>query len=297
MPDFAVAFLDSHLESYFSYRDNLTRDNSQVEFLTRRVEDLQRELSDVNGQRRQALENSRAIDPSAEVELNWQTMRDELDRIGTLEAQLRGLEADLRLQRSSLKAWEAAGPYDMPISSGGRSGSAERPGDGNNYLIELHKALADARVRFTDTSDVVVEASRQFQEAKASFTGALREETAALDQNVDALRAELAAKKASLSGLRTKNERLSKLQGELAVLDTRLANIQANFTLALTSLESAQALQFSDSRLSNVKILQQPSLTSLEPVSPNMWLFIISGAALGFLLCMLLSLILFTRAK
>ena len=296
-PEYAVAFLDAHLESYFVYRENLTRDDSQVAFLSKRVDDLQEELAEVNDLRRKTLDESFAIDPTAEVELNWQTMRDELNRIGVLETQLRGLEADLRLQRSSLQAWQSTGPDEMPLGSSSSNGGSDRQNEANDYLLELHKVLADARLRFNDTSDVVLQARQQFTDAKASYTRSLEQEVAALDQNVQALRSELSQKRKSLDGLRTKNERLSKLQGELAGLDTRLANIQANFTLALTSLESAQSLQISDARLSNVKVLQQPSLTSLEPVSPNMWLFVISGAALGFLLCVLLSLILFTRAK
>ena len=296
-PDYAIAFLDAHLASYFVYRDNLTRDNAQVEFLTKRVDDLQQELANVNDERRRMLDDSRAIDPTAEVELNWQTIRDELSRKGDLETQLRSLESDLRVQRASLQAWDASGPYDMPISGNRQSGSAERPGDANSYLLELHRALADARTRFNDTSDAVQQAQRQFRDAKASYTRSLRQEVAALNGNVEALRSELSQKNSTLANLRTKNEKLSKLQGDLAGLDTRLANIQANFTLALSSLESAQSLQITNSRLANVKILQQPSLTSLEPVSPNMWLFILSGAALGFLLCILLSLILFTRVK
>lgn len=296
-PEYAVTFLDAHLESYFVYRDNLTRDNAQVDFLTKRVSDLQDDLANVNDERRRMLEESSAIDPTAEVELNWQTMRDELSRIGELETQLRSLESNLRVRRSSLQAWQSSGTYDMPISGSGRNGGGERPGDATGYLLELHSALAEARTRFNDTSNAVIQAQQQFSDAKASYTQALSQEVAALDRNAQALRSELSSKKKTLANLRSENEKLSKLQGELAGLDTRLANIQANFTLALSSLESAQSLQITNSRLANVKVLQEPSLTSLDPVSPNMWLFVLSGAALGFLLCVLLSLVLFTRPK
>ena len=84
-PQFAVQFLDAHLENYFQYRTDLTQDNSQIDFLTERVETLQIEMAELNDRRRAALVRSAAIDPEAEADLNWQTMRDELNRIGLLK--------------------------------------------------------------------------------------------------------------------------------------------------------------------------------------------------------------------
>ena len=290
-PDFAVRYLKAHLEMYFLYREDLTRDNSQIEFLVERVDSLQRELADVSAERQETLSNSRAIDPAAEVELNWQTIRDEYDRIGALEVRLRELEANLRLQQSSLNAWEATGELDLPLGGGGGTSASAS----YNYLFDLHQAMKEASTKYTDTMEPVVQSRQQFLAAKANYLATLRQEVSAGSQNVDALKSEVADKKSTIARLRSKNEQLSQLQGELKGLDARLENTQLNYASALTNLENIQAALRTGVGLSFIRVLQEPSLTSLDPVSPNSVLFIASGAALGFLLCLLLSVVLFTR--
>lgn len=289
--NFAIDYLSAHLDNYFSYREDLTKDNTQISFLVERVEELEKELTEVTQLRQDILAQSSAIDPESETELNWENIRDEHGRLSRLELRLSELESDYRLQQAALITWNASGPDELPL--GGASPSV--PLDTYEYLVRLHGTLTDVSARYIETRPQVTVAREQFINAKAGLINSLQQELNATGANIDALVNEIHIKRGAISALRNKNGQLSKIQSDLAALDAKLDTTQESYTMALSSLEDARAASITSTGLSNIRVLQQPSLTSLEPISTNRLVYVLSGAALGFLLCILLSVVLFTR--